>query len=125
MILESFDQSRDTNTLSWDFETNRKQKEHNKGYNSAGVKGAKAGEKCSIFEWNVDKERLCGALCWQHDGVEGTGGIMPLNMLRGETVCLCVAWCALCWQQGEGTGHGTCCLDRANTQTTREHRKRL
>ena len=32
----------------------------------------------------------------------GTGGIMPLNMLRGETVCLCVAWCALCWQQGEG-----------------------
>ena len=51
----------------------------------------------------------------------GTGGIMPLNMLRGETVCLCVAWCALCWQQGEGTGHGTCCLDRANTQTTREH----
>ena len=28
------------------------------------------------------------------------------EMLRGETVCLCVAWCALCWQQGEGDrGH--------------------
>ena len=50
----------------------------------------------------------------------GTGGIMPLNMLRGETVCLCGAWCALCWQQGEGTGQATCCLHRANTHTTRE-----